>query len=410
MSIVSTRIKHVFLASTAIAMLSACNGPLDMDLRGNFGGAFNTVNAAQAATAARPKPDSRGIISYPTYQVAVAQRGDTLQSLATRIGADAPTLASFNGMKVNDPLRKGEVIALRSRVAEPSPETGAVATGPILPPETVDITALAGSAIENAGDQRVETTTLETAPTPAAKPTRGPKPQTGREPIRHQVTRGETAFTISRLYNVSVRSLSEWNGLDSDFAIREGQQLLIPVAAETPPKRSRTPAPATTAPGNGTPTPAPPSSTTALPNEATLPAAEAAAQPQPPAPNVGTTSAAPNRAKMGYPVAGKIIREYVSGKTDGIDISSTAGTPVLAAKNGTVAAITSDADQVPILVIKHAGNLLTVYSNIDGVLVAKGDRVKRGQAIAKVRPAPSSYVHFEVRKGFESVDPLPFLQ
>ena len=43
--------------------------------------------------------------------------------------------------------------------------------------------------------------------------------------------RGETAYTIARLYNVSAKSLAEWNGLGPDLAVREGQYLLIPVVA-----------------------------------------------------------------------------------------------------------------------------------------------------------------------------------
>ena len=33
-----------------------------------------------------------------------------------------------------------------------------------------------------------------------------------------------------------------------------------------------------------------------------------------------------------YPVNGKIIREYIKNKTDGIDISAPEGTPILAAE------------------------------------------------------------------------------
>jgi murein DD-endopeptidase MepM/ murein hydrolase activator NlpD len=64
---------------------------------------------------------------------------------------------------------------------------------------------------------------------------------------------------------------------------------------------------------------------------------------------------------------------------------------------------------VPIVVVKHPDNLLTVYANVDGITVKKGDTVKRGQNIAKIRDGDSNYVHFEVRKGFNSVDPMPYL-
>ena len=110
------------------------------------------------------------------------------------------------------------------------------------------------------------------------------------------------------------------------------------------------------------------------------------------------------------PVQGSIIRGYQKKKNDGVDISASPGTPVGAASDGTVAAITKDTQGVPILVIRHAKDLLTVYANIDGIAVKKGDKVKRGQAIAKVRASDPAFLHFEVRQGFDSVDPMPYLQ
>ncbi|MGB5068643.1 MAG: M23 family metallopeptidase, partial [Albidovulum sp.] len=51
-----------------------------------------------------------------------------------------------------------------------------------------------------------------------------------------------------------------------------------------------------------------------------------------------------------------------------------------------------------------------IYASIDNIKVAKGDKVQRGQAIATVRAADPSALHFEVRQGFDSVDPMPYLQ
>jgi len=113
---------------------------------------------------------------------------------------------------------------------------------------------------------------------------------------------------------------------------------------------------------------------------------------------------------MTYPAQGKIIREYVKGKTDGIDISAPVGSSIVAADAGTVAAITADANQVPIVVVKHPNNILTVYANIGDITVSKGASVSRGQTLGKVRDGNPSYVHFEVRNGFESVDPLTYLK
>ncbi|MBL3567860.1 M23 family metallopeptidase, partial [Rhodovulum sulfidophilum] len=114
-------------------------------------------------------------------------------------------------------------------------------------------------------------------------------------------------------------------------------------------------------------------------------------------------------ARFAMPVSGSIIRGYQKGKNDGVDISAKAGTAVKAAADGTVAAITRDTDQVPILVVRHADNMLSVYANIDGIAVQKGAKVTRGQTVAQVRSGNPAFLHFELRKGFESVDPMPYL-
>ncbi|WP_415402615.1 peptidoglycan DD-metalloendopeptidase family protein [Tateyamaria sp. SN3-11] len=387
----------LMIATCGLLVLAACDEPLDFDLRGLEGG-FNTREAARNATVERPEADDRGIISYPNYQVAVAQRGDTLGDVATRVGLPAEELGRFNGIEPDVPLRAGEVIALPRRVAEPSPATGAVGTGPIQP-SGVDVTTLAGSAIERA------------APTTPAAPatTTTPLPQTGQEPIRHRVERGETAFTIARLYQVPAKSLAEWNGLGADFAVREGQYLLIPVA------RVAAPAPATEttpAPGTGSPTPLPPSATKPLPEDDTATLPPGSPEPDKPTADVGEPTAAPaSSADMAFPVQGSIIRPYSKGRNEGIDIKAAPGAPVKAATGGTVAAITKSADGVPIIVIRHPNNLLTVYANVDQVQVSKDDTVRRGQTIARLRDSDdTAYVHFEVRDGFDSVDPNPYLE
>ncbi len=381
---------RLLLAGTALAVLSACDEPLDFDLRDKFGErSLDTTDATLQPAAPRPRADRRGVISYPNYQVAVARRGDRLQDVADRIGLDALSLGEYNGLKPSDPLREGEVVVLPGRVREPSPETGGV--GVIQSPGGVDISSLAGNAIDNAA---IQTDTLPPAPAAADAP-KGP---TGIEPIRHQVQRGETAFSIARLYNVSVRSLAEWNGLGSDFTIRENQILLIPPIAAT-----HAQAEIITQPGEGSPTPTPPSAKKPLPEE-TVVVTEA---PQPKTPDLQQST---NSAQMAYPVKGKIIRSYAKGKNNGIDIAAASGSPVSAAAGGKVAAITEDAETgAKIVVIRHPDNLMTVYYNVSDVAVSKGSTVSRGGKIASV-PSSDSYVHFEVRKGFDSVDPMPFLQ
>ncbi|WP_241557839.1 M23 family metallopeptidase [Falsirhodobacter deserti] len=332
---------------------------MDWDMRSGL----NTGSAAVNVTDARPQPDARGVITYPTYQVAVAQRGDTVASLASRIGADAGQIAQYNAIPPDAVLRGGEVIALPQRLDTPQP-AAPVSTG--IQTGTIDVTPLASSAIESAP-----------AATPASQST------SSEQPARHRVQRGETAYSIARTYNVSPKALAEWNGLDANLSLREGQVLMIPVGAANP-------APAATPAAQ-------PASTQQAPAAQTEQAA--------PAPQAPTSS-----ARFAMPAAGSVIRPYQKGKNEGIDIGASAGSAVVAAADGTVAAITKDTDQVPILVLRHADNTLTVYAGIDNVSMQKGASVTRGQQIAAVRAGNPAFLHFEVRKGFESVDPMPYLQ
>jgi len=370
------------LLGSALTAVSACDTAFDVDMR-RFSNGFSTTAAVQAQTAQRPTPDARGVLSYPTYQVAVAKRGDIVADVAARVGLPADELARFNGLPVDSPLREGEVIALPRRVSEP-------ASGPIQPGDSIDISTLAGDAIDRAGDQN---------PPPAA----ASATQTGEEPTRHHVVRGETAYSISRLYGVSVRALADWNGLDTALTVREGQYLLIPVAAAAAPPREQP----VSQPGEGSATPTPPSASQPLPDETAAPAQEADT---PDSPDLSGARTAASAAAMMLPVDGKIIRPFKRGTTDGVDIAASAGSTVRAAADGIVAAITRDTEQVPILVIRHPDNVLTVYANIDKITVKKGDTVKRGQAIAVVRAGEPSFLHFQVREGTSSVDPMEYLK
>ena len=219
------------------------------------------------------------------------------------------------------------------------------------------------------------------------------------------MARGETAFSIARTYGVSARALADWNGLGPDLAVREGQYLIIPTASGSAPA----PEPAATVPGQGTPTPEPPSARLPLPDEETASAVTKPAN-APAAPDLGAERTEASAAQMTMPVTGKIIRGYAKGQNDGIDIAAPAGTAVVAAAAGTVAAITTDTAGTPIVVLRHDGGLLTVYAGVDGVSLAKGAAVKRGQPIAKVRAGDPAFLHFEVRQGVESADPLRYLQ
>ncbi len=389
------KIRQLALAAGAAVTLASC-GPqgglnlnnFDPDLRGWGGGGLDTAGAAAQAMP-RPAPDQRGVISYPGYQVAIARQGDTVASIAARLGLNAAELAGYNAISANTVLNPGAVVALPRRVAGGAPAGGAGAivssTGQVSDPFAGQGIKQPNVPAETGAAGSVATTTL-----PAST-----------QPKQHVVAAGETAWSIARKYDVSVSDLAQWNGLSSAMTLRVGQRLLIPVAGQKPATTA-----SVSAPGVGSPTPRPPSSAQPLPAEKTKPASAAVNKPA--SPDLGKTrTAASGSGKFRMPVNGSIIRTYQKGKNDGIDISAAPGSPVSAAGSGTVAAITRDVDQVPIIVIRHDGNLMTVYAGLDDVIVSKGQKVAAGAQLGKARS--QGVVHFEVREGFDSVDPEKYL-
>ena len=85
------------------------------------------------------------------------------------------------------------------------------------------------------------------------------------------------------------------------------------------------------------------------------------------------------------------------------------GQVVARADDGTVALISKSLGGLgTIVLIRHDNEFLSVYGRVSEVTVAKGDRVSRGQTIAQVADLASPrkpHLHFEIRKGAESVDP-----
>ncbi|WP_411957949.1 peptidoglycan DD-metalloendopeptidase family protein [Paracoccus homiensis] len=372
-------------AAAALALLASC-GPngFDPDLRGWAPGGLDTAQAAAQAQP-RPAPDNRGIISYPDYQVVIARAGETPASIANRLGLGGDELARHNAIPVGAQLQEGSLLVLPRRVqgGTPATTTTVSSTGRVTDP-------FAGQGIKQ-----------PEVPGKSAPASQEPAPKAAPQPKQHQVASGETAWSIARKYDVSVDDLAKWNGLPANMSLRVGQRLLIPVAGQKPPN----PTDVTTAPGSGSPTPRPPSAAAPLPKEDTVAAATPA--PKTDAPDLGATRTEASGGRFAMPVSGAIIRVYEKGKNDGIDIAATSGTPVKAAGSGSVAAVTRDTNGVPIVVLRHNGGLMTVYTGLKDLSVAKGDNVSSGQSIGTAGDA--GFVHFEVRRGYDSVDPENYL-
>ena len=384
---------RLVLAGTALIALAACDADgnlADLDLR-DLGGGFDTSQSV-ADLPDRPRPDDRGVISYPGYQVVVARQGETVRQIAGRLELNAQELARYNAIEPDTPLRRDEIVALPGRVAEPSPATGAERTGPIRPPSEVDVTTLAADAIDRAEPQQTP---------PAAE-----EPQTsapaGAEPLRHRVERGETAYSIARLYGVPVRGLAEWNGLGADMTIREGQQLLIPATgtAPTPPDEE------VTEPGRGTQAPTPPSAAEPLPADSPE---TGAAETPPPSPDIGDQSAAATDAPLVYPVSGSVIREYDPPQSRGIVFSTDPGEAVRAAADGTVRLISEEVNGTKFILVNHGNNISTVYIGVAEISVSKGDSVSQGETLGRTAAGETSTFQLQVADGTDRVNPADYL-
>lgn len=132
-----------------------------------------------------------------------------------------------------------------------------------------------------------------------------------------------------------------------------------------------------------------------------------------------------NKGRLPYPVAGRysVVRPFgrtthpdlphVQVDNSGIDIEVSPGTAVRAVFDGKVSEIFKLAGFETIVMVRH-GRYLTIYANVDGITVKKGDEVKAGMTIGKVYADPSdnnrSVLHFEIREERKKLDPQLWLK
>ena len=202
----------------------------------------------------------------------------------------------------------------------------------------------------------------------------------------------------------------------------------IKPAAEAPPKSTVAPIPgpagATTeqeipldrAPPDRTEKPA------ALPPAAASPGMAAAPVSGPPAAGKAAVAAVPPRPPHGggafmWPVRGHILESYGNGRdgthNDGINIAAPRGAAVQATDAGIVAYAGNELRGYGnLILIKHANGWISAYAHCDLILVRKGEKVGRGQVIARVGSTGSvaqPQLHFELRRGDKPVNPREYL-
>ena len=115
------------------------------------------------------------------------------------------------------------------------------------------------------------------------------------------------------------------------------------------------------------------------------------------------------------PMSGRIVTNYgqekIQGLTSkGIEIRGSVGQAVKAADSGNVIYSGSLNNLGNVVIIDH-GNLITVYGNLSGVSVSKGQKVSKGQSIGTLGRDINreANLYFETRKGVNTVNPMNYL-
>ncbi len=122
-----------------------------------------------------------------------------------------------------------------------------------------------------------------------------------------------------------------------------------------------------------------------------------------------------SNAPLEWPLIGVLYARFgPRGETkhDGIDISAPEGTAVNAAADGEVLYSGDQKGYGHVVIVEHPGGLLTLYAHNRENLVREGQKVKRGEPVARVGYAGKTsgpHLHFEVREGGIAKDPFRFL-
>ena len=219
---------------------------------------------------------------------------------------------------------------------------------------------------------------------------------------------GETLEQIAARAGVPVEDLLEINGLGQASEVRTGRLIYVlsgPVRTAGPGGPAAG-SPATAAPPAAAPElaraalrqPAP-----ALPSRTVFPTASVRLGPGPTA----------FRWPLDTVAVGSLFGSRDGRLHEGIDLPAPVGTPVYAAGDGRVVyAGDGIRGYGNLIVVEHAGDLLTVYAHNSELLAREGDKVVIGQRIALVGKsgrASGPHLHFEVRVGQIPRDPMTYL-
>ena len=111
---------------------------------------------------------------------------------------------------------------------------------------------------------------------------------------------------------------------------------------------------------------------------------------------------------------GRVIEQFSTSEqgNKGIDISGQRGQAIYSAADGQVVyAGNALRGFGNLIIINHTNEYLSAYAHNEALLVKEGQKVKRGQQIARMGNTDASSVrlHFEIRYRGQSVNPISYL-
>ncbi len=223
-----------------------------------------------------------------------------------------------------------------------------------------------------------------------------------RRPSQYLVRSGDTLYAIAWRFELDHLRLAQANGIPRPFVIQPGQVIELREAAARASTRAAPTDRQVSSLGNVTTSPV------------KKPAAKATQRVSrtdtPPKPVVAKSSG--GTKGWVWPVAGKPQREF-SRTSKGMDFTMSRGAGVSAIGAGEIAYAGNGIGGFERLVIvRHAGNLLSAYSFNGAIAVKEAQGVKAGQKVADITnngPA-SQKLHFELRKDGTPINPRSILQ
>jgi murein DD-endopeptidase MepM/ murein hydrolase activator NlpD len=324
-------------------------------------------------------------------------------------GAEAPQVLSFRGEDAPDPVGEIEHVVAAKETVYALARAYDVSPGAIIEknalaaPYQLQIgqKVLIPSAPNQALPPATRTVSLDrTAVKPVPTPITAPRATRFRQDGYYTVQQGDTLYSLSRRFGLSVADLAAANSLAKPYTISVDQQIVVPGAAV----REQTIRQAEAAP---TPPPA------AEPDQRRLSAKviKETMAPQ----NLPELDAG---ARFSWPVRGPVLVGFGERrgklKSDGINIAAPIGAPVRATSDGEVVYRGDELDDYGnLLLIRHEGGWVSAYAHTDAILVRKGDFVRQGQVIAKVGRSGDvdrPQLHFQLRKNLDPQDPIVAMQ